>query len=370
MEDKEFKLLCGSILFVMVCFGTVGNIVSAVTWRRGKRCKTFPGALYLTALAISDTLVLCTAGAKYAIELIFQINLWDLNEVFCKLFHTTWHFFFLVSTWIVVSLTVERTLAVCQPLKSASRKSRKREFIVICILSLLFLLTNLPFTFGARLIPTAKTSSMELNNMTNTTSIVSGDKGGKNITVAAEIICQAEPGSFYYKYENAFHNWFIDFGLLFSVPVGVLTLCNIVMLVTLCRRNRSIIMNLQQSQKHRTEMVPGSMTARVVALSLVQCISVGPFSVAALIPGVLPEIKAVDTVKFIDRLLIVLVLIWYLNNCVNFILYSLFGKTFRQDCADILKKIRPASSRLRQQDTTSPQLALTDSSLTFDPLIA
>ena len=370
MDDKEFKLLCGLILSVMVCFGTVGNIVSAITWRRGKRCKTFPGALYLTALSISDTLVLCTAGAKYAIELIFQINLWDLNEVFCKLFHTTWHFFFLVSTWIVVSLTVERTLAVCQPLKSASRKSRKREIIVICILSVLFLLTNLPFTFGARLMPTAKTSSLELNDMTNTTSIVSGGKGGKNTTEPAEIICQAEPGSFYYKYENEFHNWFIDFGLLFSVPVGILTMCNIVILVTLCRRNRSIMMNLQQSQKHRAEVVSGSMTARVVALSLVQCISVGPFSVAALIPGVLPEIKAVDTVKFIDRLLIVLVLIWYLNNCVNFILYSLFGKTFRQDCADTLKKICPGSSRLGRDDTTSPQITLSDSGLTVDILIA
>ena len=47
--------------------------------------------------------------------------------------------------------------------------------------------------------------------------------------------------------------------------------------------------------------VSSVMTIRVMLLSFVQCISVGPWSVVALIPGVLPEIKAVDTVTVCGR---------------------------------------------------------------------
>ena len=109
---------------------------------------------------------------------------------------------------------------------------------------------------------------------------------------------------------------------LFSAPVGILTLCNAIILGIMCRRRHSIV--FKQSRSAGSENgVSSVMTIRVMLLSFVQCVSVGPWSVAALIPGVLPEIKAVDTV-FVDRIFTVLVLIWYLNNCVNYILYSLF----------------------------------------------
>ena len=339
-----FNQLCGSILSVMVVLGIVGNIVSFITWRAGKFCKNCPGATYLTALAFSDTCVLCTAGMKYAIQLLFAINLWDLNEVSCRLFHTTWHFFFLVSTWIVVSLTLERTVAVCQPLKAAARTSKKQEMIVVGILAFISLLLNLPFTIGAKMMP-ANAAPAGTNLTENTTisvyslndSSIVGSHDHFKSSATGEMVCRADPDSFYFKYENEYHNWFIDFVLLFAAPVGILTVCNTIILTILCRRRQSTAFKETQLQG-KEGGVSGAMTVRVMILSLIQCISVGPFSVAALIPGVLPEVKAVDTV-FVDRILTVLVLVWYLNNCVNFILYSVFGKSFRQDCADLFRKL-------------------------------
>ena len=332
MDDTDFKILCGLILSLMICFGVIGNITSFLTWRNGKRCKQYPGAIYLSGLAVSDTLVLCTSGIKYVIELLFGVNLWNLNETFCRLLHTTWHFFFLVSTWIVVTVTVERTVAVCQPLKSAVWTSKKREVIVTIIYIVVFLLINLPFTVGAKMMPNIEAH----NNVTSVALITDNSVGVQRqnlTTVTQEKTCQADPSSFYFKYENQYHNWFIDFTLLFSVPLIILTACNIVIVVTLYRQKNSP--TGPESQHHGKSGTSGAMTARVVALSIVQCISVGPYSIVALIPGVIPETQAVDTLKYIDWVFIILALIWYLNNSVNFILYSLFGRAFRLDCVDM-----------------------------------
>ena len=145
MVDKYFNQLCGSVLSVMISLSIVGNIVSFITWRTGNYCKNCPGATYLTALAFSDTCILCTAGMKYAIQLLFAINLWDLNEVSCRVFYTTWHFFFLISTWIVVSLTIERTMAVCRPLRAAIWNRKKHEMIVVFLLSIVAFSQELGF---------------------------------------------------------------------------------------------------------------------------------------------------------------------------------------------------------------------------------
>ena len=324
MHDKEFKLLCGIVLFIIVVFGTVGNLVSLVTWRTGRRCKKFAGATYLTALALSDTLVLCTSGLKSVIELIFGINIWHLHEILCKVLHTTWHLFFLISTWVIVSLTIERTVAVGQPLKSSVRTRNKLEILVVFALSLVSLLLQLPFTIGAKVLPVI------VKNETSF-STTSKNYNERNRTNVPEQKCQADPSSFYFKYEDAYHNWFMDFALLFSVPLGILLVCNVIILVVVKRRNPAL---QELAWKRKPEVHSSAMTARVVALCLTLALSVGPYSIAALIPDLMSENKAVSTV-FNDRLMMILLLIWYLNNSSNFILYSVTGRAFRRDCAAI-----------------------------------
>ena len=369
MEIQDFFQISGLAFAVMLGLGLIGNIISCITWRAGRRCKNLPGAVYLTALAVSDSLALVTSGFKHAIELLYGKNLWNLNAVSCTVLHTTWHLFFLISTWIVVSLTIMRTIAVSQPFKTTIRTSKKTELTVAGVLSFLFLLINLPFTFGARLMPANRNSGG--NTHTNAT-MGTNDSDFKteqlNVSTLAkvpqEMKCQADPDSFYYKYEVEYHNWFVDFCLLFVVPVAILTVCNIIIVVTLARRR----WNTALKESHFKEGLSGAMTVRVMLLSLVQCVSVGPFSIAALIPGAVPDIKAVDTVH-LDQLFEILVIVWYLNNCVNFILYSLFGKAFRRDCADLFRKafrchkLRTSNMTLSQdkKDLRTSNIALVES---------
>ena len=362
MEDQDFFIVCGSILALWICLGLVGNIISLITWRVGRRCRNLPGATFFTALSFSDTITLATAGLNYDIQLLFGINLWDLNIVSCALLHTTWHLFFIVSTWIIVFLSIQRAMAVTQSLKSTRRTRRKKELVAVSILFVVSLMINLPFAFGAKMMPenwnkVADTNGnvsvciLESSFPSNASGyIFNGSVENKGYGVnAAEyydnfsaarvkntcnMVCGANPKSFYYKYEKEFHNWFIDFGLVFSAPLCILTVCNIIILVTVCRHKRNPALKDSRSNGRGSS----ALTARVVMLSVVQCVSVGPYSIASLIPGALPENNAVDMV-FFDRLFTITVMIWYLNNCVNFILYNVFGQAFRRDCMDLFRRI-------------------------------
>ena len=381
--NKNFFLICGVVLSVMITFGLVGSVVSFVTWRTGKRCKNLPGATYLSALSLSDALILCTAGLKNVLQLLFGINLWDLNSVSCTIFHLTWHLFFLISTWIIVILTIDRTIDVTKPLQITRMTSQKTELVAVCIVFIASLFINLPFTLGARMLQTSSSTEVNSDDDThmNTTcnDIFHGRAGSRNEStsnasessaISPNMVCGPDPDSFYYKYENEYHNWFIDFGLLFSAPVIILTVCNVIILVTLCRRKR----NPTLIGSSVNDGVSSSLTARVVILSVVQCVSVGPFSIVALIPGVLPDNQATDTV-FFDRLLTVLVLVWYVNNCVNFILYSLFGKAFRRDCVDLFRKMflrcRPVHSTFSalEQETISTSMSTLTRLVHFQPIV-
>ena len=237
--------------------------------------------------------------------------------------------------------------------------------MAVAILFGVSLVINLPFAFGAAMVPDKGGNTDDRNDSVNGTlvqSFVTSDldetivycnssldskrfckgfsENNFNHSDSVEgskhkMICGANPDSFYFKHEKVFHNWFMDFGLLFSAPVSILTVCNIIILVTVCRHKRNPALRDSTRFNGRGS---SALTARVVMLSVVQCISVGPFSIASLIPGALPDNKAVDMV-FYDRLFTVTVMIWYLNNCVNFILYNVFGQAFRRDCTGLFRRI-------------------------------
>ena len=277
-----------------------------------------------------------------------------------------------VSTWIIVFLSIQRAIAVTQSLKSTRRTRRKKELLAVSILFAVSLVINLPFAFGAAMVPENENDvansngnasvnfvqnyvMSDLNETGGTLNASFGIKGygqsnnyeiyvnynASRVHDTRNMICGADSKSFYFKYEKEFHNWFMDFGLLFSAPVCILTVCNIIILVTVCRHKRNPALRNSTRFNGRGS---SALTARVVMLSVVQCISVGPFSIASLIPGALPDNKAVDMV-FYDRLFTITVMIWYLNNCVNFILYNVFGQAFRRDCMGLFRRIFRCNQR-------------------------
>ena len=350
MDTKEFKFICGLVLVFVIIIGVFGNVISFIIWRKGKRCRTLPGSVYLIALAVSDIFVLCMTATYYAVNFIFEINLTDLNVFLCKLLNTTWHFTLLVSTWIVVCLTIERVLAVCWPLKSASWTGRRKPMIVLAFVVCVCFLPNLPWTIGTQLLPASRngqknvygtvirmnSNHSEATNGLHTNITDERTRAGRFVQ-KEKLTCQSETSSFIYKYENEWHKWFIDFCLLYSFPLVIITASNVMILNTVCRRSNTLKTSKAYSYARRSQAVSTSMTARVIAISVVHCISVGPYSIAVLIPDFVQNVDKIDS---FTCMYVIFTFIWYINHGANFILYSLFGTAFRHDCYDLFCKRR------------------------------
>ena len=137
--------------------------------------------------------------------------------------------------------------------------------------------------------------------------------------------------SFISQHEAVYHFWFIDFFLIFSIPFAIILSCNTAILIMVIWRRKKLQTNIRRGSLIQ------SVTARAVALSLVHCISTAPFSISILIPDFYDK-------AFITRtghqyyIGIITVVCSYINNGVNFILYSFFGTDFRRDCADLLRR--------------------------------
>ena len=318
--QSNTNFILGVILHVIVILGIAGSITSFLTWTKGRRCSKFPGTTYLRALAISDSLVLCFSGLQFAILMTFNIDLRDLSDVTCKLYDAMGHFCALVSTWLVVSMTLQRTIAVCAPLKSASWNSKRRETIVICFLIAVFFGLNLPFGIDFRLdkivTDTVMVNSTSSGNDTNITVFE------RNFTEksSAKWKCVDDPAAFLHRH----HVWIVDIVLLFVAPFTGLIACNVILLFKIFHRHDAIDVRGSQSQRNGRDFGFTSMTARVVAISVTHVMLVGPVAITGLIPN------------FPLSIYIMMHVFFFLNHSVNFVFYSLVGTSFRRDWMELL----------------------------------
>ena len=348
MDIQKFKFACGVIWFVIIIFGTIGNLVSLYIWSKGPRCRTLPGAVYFIALAASDTLVLCLTATYYAVDFTFDVLLSDLSVFPCKLIFTTWHFTNLMSTYIVVCLTFESVVAICWPLQAARWNSNKhRTGLVLLVLFVLCFILNLPWTVGNTVLPANSgqislygTPIRQTSDLNHTQNRSLRETTDENWSVAEQLTCQSDPSSFIFKYEPEYHKWFMDFCLLFSVPLLTITVFNLIILTIICRRPSTLAIQSSGGSGHKSRSMSNAMALRVVTISVVHCVLIGPYSVAVLIPDFINNVNKNDA---ITCLYITFTFIWYLNNACNFLLYNLFGKTFRRDFKQLFYKRRDKS---------------------------
>lgn len=150
---EEYMSIFGP--FVLTTLGIVGNILSILIFL-SPRYRRQSSHFYLLSLALSD---LCFLVINL-IEDTFrnhnemfqsQINVLDRSPTFmCISAQYVRNSTRLLSSWIIVSFTIERLLVVFYPLKRADICRRKIARFVVFLLFLMSLLSNInvPFQYG------------------------------------------------------------------------------------------------------------------------------------------------------------------------------------------------------------------------------
>ena len=377
MDSNLFISVVGWLMFAVIEFGSIGNLCSFIIWTRGKRCKNSPASVYLTALSLVDTVtLLSTTDLGY--EFAFKINyVHYLRGFMCRIVPTFWHFTLMTSSYIVVCLTVDRVIAVFAHFKAARWTSKKKSVIALIMIVIINFALNLPWLtwYKAMLKPTGNTLNLsdtvqntndistEMINsinasigendknrldhensnkeqilaspnttLINTDILMISNQESENLSdvgVEDDLICGPHPDSWLYKHEEEWHHLFINFIACFVLPVAMIIVCNIAIFFEVLRQRK----RLETTNSMRTSQ---SMTARVIAVSLVHCLTVGPGSVAKLIPAYSQTIGVLDSFTMVDSCL---QLLWIVNHGCNIVLYSAFGTAFRKDFQEIFCRV-------------------------------
>ena len=366
---NTFDFCCGLIIFLIICCGICGNVLSFIVWTKGRRCKKLPGGIYLRALTVSDTIALCIPAMNEAISLVSSVNPKLENDFLCKLEIVGRHFGLMVSSWIIVSFTLDRTVAIFRPATPKKLISTKGTIALMVIIFLVNFVLNLPYGIVHEATQTAVTQSsgpaaepqMAINlsdrhrNESDSLTTVSFET--ETIIVGYKKQCLADRSSFFH-YANWYHIWFMDVFLIFIIPFTLMTGSNLTVLYFIVTRKHSTMKKLDKKIK--------AVTMRAVTISVMHCVTSGAFSMSVLIPGFLTR---AFSVKYSDEYYIskITLILAILNHSINFLLYSVFGSEFRRDLTDLIRKkpstVHPdASTHQRNGVSGEDKSAVRDSS--------
>lgn len=296
---------------IIMVWGTVGNLLTILVLLRQVR-KLSSTAMYLMALAISDTIVLFTGPLRQWLIHVWDYDVRHITDAGCRIQIYITYASLHCSSWLLVAVTLERAISVVLPHKVKLGCTPRTAAGIIFAIVL--------FTFGINII------NLVINGIDS---------------VRASQKC-APTTQEYLDFRNDVYQW-IDFLVAFAVPFVLLLVGNIV-----------IIAYLQKSRANQKSMAAArgqggatsgrdtqSVSVLLIALCAIFFITMTPASVFGVYsPYRINEIfelfktdpyRAWYDYQYFEFLHAVVNLVSYTNASFNFILYVFSGTKFRKE---------------------------------------
>ena len=290
------------ILFII---GLSGNIMTIFILSK-KKNRVTSTAVFLTFPAVSDIIILLTGILTHWIFIVCEFDIRTTNEIVCKIHVVLTYFSIHFSSWILVLITLERTICVVIPHKVQLMFSKRKGLIYIAVLALILFIINSHFLIGATI-----------------TKII---WHGTNSTM-----CMGDGSPAYRQFVDKVWSW-VDLCLSFLIPGALILTGNILILVQLSRtaQRRQDLGVTQQSKQ--------SLTMLLHLLTVVFLVSMAPYAVFMIISAYLLENSAdiYEELERIDYIFQILLLLVALNPTLNFILYVLSGSKFRKEVKTLI----------------------------------
>ena len=324
---------------VMLVFGTLGNILSGITWIRICRHEPVSTYVYLSVLSGADTVALFVGLFRDWLQLYFGLNVTSLSQWSCRLFMVSGFVFTDYSVWLIVAVTAERFLAVYHPIDKF-RTNRIGRAVGITVLLFCVIVG-----INSHLIQTA--SITDPDTFDNFTDPCLGGSWKETLPQ-----CGASPG-----YEVLVEViWpYVDLCLYSILPfILLLTLnCLIIRIVSMAAvlRNQpdqddlDLYYHRHHHHHHPIRHSPGErkITAMLLTISFTFLLTTLPMNVVVILnvywnsklPGldcylrnrILAKMRLANTVSRI---------LMYTNHSINFWLYCATGRKFRTNMCCML----------------------------------
>ncbi|CAH1783606.1 unnamed protein product [Owenia fusiformis] len=277
----------------------------------------------LVMLSMSDIVNLMIGPLRFIILLTSGKDLTEISNAYCKVYRFFNYFFTDFSVWLVIILALERAFAVGIPHKVRVYFSVRNVYILASAIALFLASINIHFFI-----------TYEVTSGSNSTSLLSCTVGNPA----------------YYKFALIIFPW-IDFCVFSLVPIGMVTGCNLFIVVKLLMsRYKQNILTQNGSAVTQNQPKLKSMTIIMFMISGFLVIAVVPTAIHAFVyPEWIRKQKEGDIEAEVDLVVfaVYIVIGIYANCCINFFLYSASNKRFRNELVRIIKRqnqVGPASS--------------------------
>lgn len=314
--SKYIWIICSPILLLL---GTFGNILSIIVLNQPHRTRTSTST-YLTTLAFCDLFVLHVGLLRQWVRATFDFDIRNINDSFCKGHFYLVNFLLQFSSWILVAITVERVKSVRKPHMAKVGCTRKLAIWVLLAEVIVLMVLNGHVLFGVKI---RIVNDMETNSS----------------------VCRCEPDNENDVYSIFMHyvwTW-IDFVVVFFLPFLILMTANILIIINVKRSRRfqrRVINHTSRTTINAPQKPLIPMTAMMLTLNSVFFVCVGPVNVYSI--GQFhwwPEQTIGHTLAVQLLLWVIVNILMYTNNSLNFILYIMCGSEFRTEVRNIFVKI-------------------------------
>ena len=294
----------------LLIIGTIGNLLSiiAVTNRHSKKSSF---TVFMLSLAIVDTFALYAINVEKLFSDSLKVTIKEHSAAACKLIGFFEQLIPDVSSWLIVCLTVERCLCTILPHIITTINSPKTGYIVVATILIILILLNLHLVIGFDLLPIPEIFD-------NSLAVLTGSRAYR---------CYPKD-PIYQEFYFSHWNW-ITFSVYCLVPFVIIVTANT---ITVLQVYRSARFNRSSTMSNSS-----ARTRQLLAITLLVSFT---FVILGM-PEPLMDIWNVEQKGAeIDEQLFALKggVLWItfnymrtINHAINFWLYVVSGKKFRQD---------------------------------------
>ena len=311
---------------VIIILGTFGNLLTILTVSV-RKMSSF--TIYLASLAVADIFVLYTQTCNLWLENVMEIELKIHSDVLCKL-----HYFFIflcpqISSWLIVCLTVERTICTFFSTRVKQFPGPKVGLIVVGAVVIGLCTLSGHALYGRSLV------LVQANNSTNN---------------ATQVTCgfiNAAYKDFYYRFWNM-----INFVVYFAIPFIVIVVGNTLTTYSVYKSFRSIDSMTESSANSTIRKKARNVFLITLLVSIAFVVLVTPLPLLFLF-------NRVNTMEFPAALFVHML---SLNHSINFLLYIMSGSRFRGDLKTAFRHLcwrrgerveKPSNSGEKSAETSS-----------------
>lgn len=296
---------------VIVCCGIVGNTLSFVVMQsKALRHKSY--SRYLSALAVFDSLTLVIRQVHQVDEYYVRdtgdsVVFKNFDTFGCKTFNFLEHVSYLMSSWLIVMMALERLIAVSMPFRKVVIRTQTGAVVTIIIMFVAICLSQ-----SFRLV------MVEYSN---------------------NFYCSAS--DFYLHLYTNLHIYFYQWTLTFILPVLLVLGCNGMVVFQIFKIKREIRKEDKKNRQYRTVRERHRTTYTLLIVSFTFLGTLLPLLTMTLALDILMKVKgaaAYSTYTKLSPYLDIAVTISLVNYAVNFFIYILSGKSFRFELRKVFRR--------------------------------